>query len=224
MRVLWRTDNPDLIVGIAEARAVHVQAASPGLEAALAVLLARRREPGFPPDPLRRAIRDVLRHGGFKPTGRNKPASEYLARAAAAGTFPRINNVVDACNLHSLETGYPISLLDLDRALPEDGDLEIRNGREGETYVFNPAGQSIDVSGLVLLARAGGSAVGNAVKDSMATKTCEETSNVLAVLYASRRLADAEEVLRTTEALAARLGRFAGASETRAWILPESGP
>ncbi len=30
----------------------------------------------------RRAVRDLLRHGGYKPTGRGKPASEYLVRAA----------------------------------------------------------------------------------------------------------------------------------------------
>src|SRR5262245_6609876 len=32
-------------------------------------------------DAVREAVRKLLRHGGFKPTGRSKPASEYLIRA-----------------------------------------------------------------------------------------------------------------------------------------------
>ncbi len=30
-------------------------------------------------------MRKLLRHGGYKPTGRGKPASEYLVRAAGEG-------------------------------------------------------------------------------------------------------------------------------------------
>lgn len=48
------------------------------------------------------AVRDLLRHAGFKPSGRSKPASEYLAAAFAEQRFPRINAVVDACNAVSL--------------------------------------------------------------------------------------------------------------------------
>jgi hypothetical protein len=32
-------------------------------------------------DAVREAVRALLRHGGFKPTGRSKPASEYLLKA-----------------------------------------------------------------------------------------------------------------------------------------------
>lgn len=32
---------------------------------------------------VRSAVRDMLRHGGYKPTGRGKPASEHLVRAAS---------------------------------------------------------------------------------------------------------------------------------------------
>ena len=34
---------------------------------------------------VRVATRDLLRHGGYKPTGRGKPASEYLVRAVGEG-------------------------------------------------------------------------------------------------------------------------------------------
>ena len=47
---------------------------------------------------VRAAVRDMLRVGGYKPTGRGKPASEYLVRAAAEGVLAPINLAVDVCN------------------------------------------------------------------------------------------------------------------------------
>ena len=38
-------------------------------------------------DDSRKLSRDLLRHGGYKPTGRGKPASEYLVRAAGDGAL-----------------------------------------------------------------------------------------------------------------------------------------
>ena len=63
----------------------------------------------------RAAVRDMLRHGGYKPTGRGKPASEYLVRAASEGALGSINAAVDVCNGVSLHSGFPISVVDLDR-------------------------------------------------------------------------------------------------------------
>jgi hypothetical protein len=42
-------------------------------------------------DEVRKHVRDLLRHGGYKPTGRGKPSSEYLLGAAAEGGMPAIN-------------------------------------------------------------------------------------------------------------------------------------
>src|SRR5690349_6711452 len=67
-------------------------------------------------DAIRAAVRDLLRHGGYKPTGRGKPASEYLLRAVSEGALGSINPAVDACNVASLHSGLPISVVDLDRA------------------------------------------------------------------------------------------------------------
>src|SRR5262245_16803593 len=53
-------------------------------------------------DTVRAEIRQLLRHGGFKPAGRSKPASEYLHAAHAERRFPTINAAVDACNVASL--------------------------------------------------------------------------------------------------------------------------
>lgn len=212
--------NPDLLAGWVEAQGVLVEEAPPALAALLDALLEERRGADFPPEATRKAVRDLLRHGGFKPTGRNKPASEYLARAAAEGRFPRINNVVDVGNHVSLLTGFPVSLFDLDAALAGAAGLVLREARPGESYVFNPSGQEIDLEGLVCVAREGGAPIANAVKDCMATKTGPGTRSVLAVLYASRRVVDAGEVEAMARTLGAMLGEHAGAASVAVGVLP----
>lgn len=128
---------------------------------------------------LRTAVRDMLRHGGYKPTGRGKPASEYLVRAAEEGGLRSINAAVDACNVISLYSGFPISVVDIERATEP---FRISIAPDGTSYVFNPAGQEIDVGGLVCLFDAEGP-VGNAVKDSQRTKTHEATHATLSVIW-----------------------------------------
>lgn len=128
---------------------------------------------------LRTAVRDMLRHGGYKPTGRGKPASEYLVRAAEEGGLRSINAVVDVCNVVSLHSGFPISVVDTDHAA---APYHIGIAQAGTSYVFNPAGQEIDVSGLVCLFDADGPC-GNAVKDSQRTKTHLETRHTLSVIW-----------------------------------------
>ncbi len=128
---------------------------------------------------LRAAVRDMLRHGGYKPTGRGKPASEYLVRAAQEGEVRSINLVVDACNVVSLHSGFPISLIDADLATPP---LRVAIAEQGTKYVFNASGQEIDVNGLVCLHDAEGPCA-NAVKDSQRTKTRAETLRTLTVIW-----------------------------------------
>jgi DNA/RNA-binding domain of Phe-tRNA-synthetase-like protein len=130
---------------------------------------------------VRTAVRDLLRHGGFKPAGRSKPASEYLAGTVA---FPRINAAVDACNFISLHSGLPISVVDLDLL---DGALAIRIARPGTSYVFNPSGQTIDASGLVCLFDALGP-TGTPVKDAQRTKTHAGTRATLSIVWGTTAL------------------------------------
>ena len=130
---------------------------------------------------LRGAVRDMLRHGGYKPTGRGKPASEYLIRTAAEGGIRSINLAVDACNVVSLHSGFPISVVDLNKAEPP---FRVAIAPENTRYVFNPSGQEIDVSGLVCLFDAQG-ACANAVKDSLRTKTDDNTILTLSVIWGS---------------------------------------
>jgi DNA/RNA-binding domain of Phe-tRNA-synthetase-like protein len=135
-------------------------------------------------DAVRLAVRDLLRHGGFKPTGRSKPASEYLIKAATQGRLSSINVAVDACNAVSLHSGMPISVVDLDLAREP---FEVKLASRGVAYVFNPSGQTIDVGGLLCLFDADGPC-GNAVKDSQRTKTCGETRRTLSLIWGTNQL------------------------------------
>lgn len=127
---------------------------------------------------IRAAVRDLLRHGGYKPTGRGKPASEYLVQAAERGTLGSINPAVDACNVASLHSGLPISVVDVDRC-----SLPLRIGVAGaEQYVFNASGQTIDLEGLLCLFDVEGPCA-NAVKDSQRTKTHDATRATLSVVW-----------------------------------------
>jgi DNA/RNA-binding domain of Phe-tRNA-synthetase-like protein len=132
---------------------------------------------------VKKAVRVLLRQGGFKPSGRNKPASEYLLKAAAGGFLKPINPVVDICNVVSRDHGLPISVVDLDRT---EGRLHVGVVPEG-SYVFNASGQELKLDGLLCLHDQAGPCA-NAVKDSQRTKTRDDTLRVLAVVWGTGEL------------------------------------
>ena len=135
---------------------------------------------------VRTAVRDLLRRDGYKPTGRGKPASEYLVKAAEGGFLGSINAAVDACNVVSLHSGLPISVVDLDRTR---APLAVGIGGEDDVYVFNASGQEIRLKGLIGLRDADGFCA-NAVRDSQRTKTHDGTTRTLSVVWAPVELAD----------------------------------
>ncbi|MEO5510329.1 MAG: phenylalanine--tRNA ligase beta subunit-related protein, partial [Longimicrobiales bacterium] len=144
-----------------------------------ALLAADAEAPMTRDEDARAAIRDMLRHGGYKPTGRGKPASEYLVRASGEGALQPINLVVDACNAVSLHSGLPISVIDIDRATPP---FRIGVAPPDSSYVFNASGHEIDLAGLLCVFDADGPC-GNAVKDSQRTKTHDGTTRTLSVIW-----------------------------------------
>ena len=157
---------------------------------------------------VRAAVRDMLRVGGYKPTGRGKPASEYLVRAATEGALGSINLAVDVCNAVSLHSGFPISVIDADRATPP---FEVRVAPSGAKYVFNTSGQEIDLGGLVCLFDIQGPCA-NAVRDAQRTKTHDGTRRTLSVIWGC---AGFENRLADTEAWYRRLLHDAGARTDR---------
>jgi DNA/RNA-binding domain of Phe-tRNA-synthetase-like protein len=153
----------------------------PDLQALLSLTAAA---PLASSEEVREAVRRLLRHGGFKPTGRSKPASEYLRKAAEEGRLAPINLAVDACNAVSLHSGLPISVVDLDRAC---GPFRVGLAPAGSSYVFNPSGQSIDLAGLLCLFDAEGPCA-NAVKDAQRTKTTADTRRTLSLVWGTTEL------------------------------------
>jgi DNA/RNA-binding domain of Phe-tRNA-synthetase-like protein len=183
----FELDHDSLRLGLVYAGDARVAPSPPALLEALAAeeraLAADRSR--FP-EGVRSCIRDALRKAGYKPTGRGKPASEYLLGLALEAAVPRLNNLVDINNLCSLRYALPISVLDADLLGP---DLAVRFGRPGEAYVFNPSGQSLDLAGLPVICR--GEArepVGSPVKDAMACKISPSTVHALFVVYGSTEL------------------------------------
>jgi DNA/RNA-binding domain of Phe-tRNA-synthetase-like protein len=147
-------------------------------------------------DTAREVVRKLLRHGGFKPAGRSKPASEYLFHAAREGRLTPINFAVDVCNAVSLHSGLPMSVVDLDHSA---GPFKVAVAPAGASYVFNPSGQSMDIGGLLCLFDAEGPCA-NGVKDAQRTKTGAQTRRTLSVIWGTvalpGRAAQAEEWYR----------------------------
>lgn len=147
----------------------------------------------------RAALRDILRNGRFRPSGRSKPAQEYLSKVFSQhGRIELINNIVDINNFVSLRYGLPLSAFNGDTIT---GDVVIRLGRPEERYVFNASGQEMDCQDLVVVCDGRGP-MGSPVKDSQSTKVFPGVTSVLFVVYAS----EATNTRATLHKIAIELG------------------
>jgi len=210
-------EHPTLRLSIVSAHGVKcAESADELLDLMRAAEAAVRADASVFPELVRTEMRNVLRTGGYKPTGRGKPASEFLLGQALGHGLPRVNNLVDINNFVSLKTALPISIFDTERL---GGDVSIRYGRAGEKYVFNSSGQEMDISGLPVVCRAD-EPVGNAVKDSMHTKVQAETHEVLAVIYGSRKLPSGY-LERAAAQLQGLLTDFAGPTTSAIELVPD---
>lgn len=154
----------------------------------------------------RTAVRSMLRWGGFKASGRSKPASEYLEKAFQEGAMPSINAAVDICNAVSLHSGFPISVIDLEL---KQGPLRVAVVEDKQSYVFNPSGQQLDLKGLVCVWDDQGPCA-SPVKDSQRTKTHAGSRQTFCLIWGTQEQAEqvgeAEGLYR--ELLALCPGRF----------------
>ena len=211
--MLQKADDPRLdpaLVCLVMAEGCTVSSSPPALAEALSSLVAKRSGEDFPPAKLKEAVRGMLRSGGYKPAGRQKPASEYLAQAAREGRFPSINAAVDCNNILSLETGLPVSLLD---ARIVGAKPLIRICGSGESYVFNASGHEMDLEGLLCACNAEGIPLGNPVKDSMAGKITESTTDVAGFIYAPLALFTPASLRILGERFAWLLKEYCGATK-----------
>ncbi len=124
--------------------------------------------------------RELYRAFGMDFT-RHRPSSEALLRRVLQGKdLYRINNAVDCCNLASLSFLLPIGMYDLDRI---DGDVILRQGREGEEYPGIRKGPVHLAGRLALFDGQGG--FGSPTSDSARTCVGESTTRILAVIMAT---------------------------------------
>lgn len=207
--------SPQPLFGLVHARGLRV---APSNDALRELINAALREP-HPDDSVKQSIRQMLRSFGFKPSGRSKPASEYLSGTALQGQFPFINNVVDINNLISMTTGLPASVIDLQLACPGGVEtLQARVGQPSESFVFNRTGQTIDIEHLLCVGVVGGTSFATPVKDAAAVKVHESTTDVLAILYAPRAFPWPGALPEILERYALLLSKFTEARDAKAWI------
>jgi DNA/RNA-binding domain of Phe-tRNA-synthetase-like protein len=157
------------------------------------------------------AVRTMYKRVGLDPT-KTRPSSEALLRRVRRGdALPRINALVDICNWCSLEFQLPYGLYD---AAHIDGDVELRLGREGESY---PGIRKDDVhlAGRLTLADRLGP-FGNPTSDSARTMVTTATTRALVVVFAPVDLGRAR-LRRVLDVTVERMSSFTGARETARW-------
>ena len=210
--------HPSLYASLFETRFPSTLAALPSPGWLLELLAPGVAAPVARNEAIRQQVRDVFRHGGYKPTGRGKPASEYLVKSADQGRLGSINAAVDACNVVSLHSGLPISLVDLDLASPP---LCIAIVQDDQRFVFNATGQEIRLQGLVCLFDQHGPCA-NGIKDSQRTKTHDDTVRTLSIVWGARELAaHTDRTIDWYRELCQRLGATTSAVTPRAAQPPE---
>ena len=209
-----------LRVGLVEAEGVVVSPSRPEYIAEICQDIRRMTDLEYHlPDSVQKGVRSLLKAYGFHPSGRNRPASEFLIKdLQMRGEFRAINNVVDINNHLSLVSHLPMSVLDLERT---GRHLCLRVGMEGESYLFNREGQELALKKLLVVAGAEQDSppFGSPVKDSQASKVFETTRNVIGVVYTSKNITPVEELEGLLMRFADLLQREASATTTAIQVL-----
>jgi DNA/RNA-binding domain of Phe-tRNA-synthetase-like protein len=155
------------------------------------------------------AVRAMYKRVGIDPT-KTRPSSEALLRRVRKGDpLPRINSMVDVCNWCSLEFQLPYGLYDL--AHVDGDDIEMRLGRDGESYA-GIRKDDVHVSGRICLADARG-AFGNPTSDSARTMVTTATTRGLVIVFAPASIEE-RRLARVLDATAQRMSEYTGARET----------
>ncbi len=124
-----------------------------------------------------------------------------MRRVIAGKGLPRINNVVDAINLVSVESRMPVGLYDLAHV---QGDILFRAGRAGETYK-GIGKYDLNLEGLPVFCDAAGPH-GSPTSDSERTMVTLETKKVIAIIIS---FGGADGLERWGQRMSALLKQFA---------------
>ena len=114
-----------LRIGFLEAFNINVKPSTEKYQQTITKDIEEMLKPGYAyPDNMQKGIRSLLKTFGFHPSGRSRPASEYLFKDLTnRGSFNYINNIVDINNHISLKYKLPISVFDLDKSIFSCGSI-----------------------------------------------------------------------------------------------------
>jgi DNA/RNA-binding domain of Phe-tRNA-synthetase-like protein len=200
---------PDVQLGFLEAEDVKVSPASLELAEEMDTVCARIRgsltvEEVAELEAVRR-VRAMFRAWGMDPS-KYRPSSEALLRRVVQGKgLYRISNVVDVCNLCSIEAGWPFGLYDRAHVHPP---VAFRHGRDGETYQ-GIGKQMWHLHERPVMADTEGP-FGSPISDSVRTMITDAARAIVTVIYAPAGSAQ-ETVEKSLEQYAKRLEQFTGA-------------
>ena len=208
---------PGVKLGLIEATDVQVQLVHAGLAAEMDSVCDRiRRTHTIDQVALLdsvRGVRAMFRAWGVDPS-RYRPSSEALLRRVVQGKgLYRISNVVDVCNLCSIETGWPFGLYDRDHL---DPPIVMRLGQNGESYE-GIGKQTWHLAGRPILLDSRGP-FGCPISDSTRTMITEATCSLLSVIFAPAAVSEAE-LQRALERYARRFETYAAARTTRLAVI-----
>lgn len=179
-----------------------------GLEAVIAAVSASAV--AAPPGDVQ-PVREMYRRIGLDPT-KTRPSSEALLRRVRRGDpFPRVNGLVDAVNICSLECQLPYGVYD--RAAIT-GPVTLRLGHAGEAY-DGIRKDTVHVGGRVTVADDLGP-FGNPTSDSARAMVTSGTRQALIVVYAPASTA-ASTLAEVLDLTAARVDGAVGGHEEARW-------
>jgi len=216
MRIELRIELPGVKLGVVEADDVQVVLVNEELARQMDEICERKRreftvESLAEAEPIR-AVRAMFRDWDMDPS-KYRPSSEALLRRVAQGKgLYRVSNVVDICNIGSIETGWPYGCYDRSRIRPP---IALRDGLTGECY--EGIGKKMwHLEGRPVLADSDGP-FGSPISDSTRSMITESAREVAIVVYAPLAAADAA-VEAAMSKLSERLSQFANARATRSAI------
>jgi DNA/RNA-binding domain of Phe-tRNA-synthetase-like protein len=203
---------PGVKLGIVEAQDVRVESVHPDLTKLLDEVCVRKQKE-FTVETLAeaeaiRAVRAVFRGWGMDPS-KYRPSSEALLRRVVQGKgLYRVSNVVDAGNLVSVETGWPLGCYDRSRI---HEPVALRLGAAGESYE-GIGKKTWNLEGRPVLADPSGP-FGSPISDSTRTMITDSANEIMIVVYIPEKSSN-ETAERALNQLCERLTMFAGASNT----------